>query len=222
MTNQLGGWSVSWQGVFDAGHVCCMGPPGSDPAGHDGREGHARRTTRTSCWRPTRPRPWRQPPRPTRSWSRSARRPTPRGWATTRQPALPADQQALIARAGGDRQAGDRRGPRRPSARPRHRPTECRRHRHGVPGEHRGGAGCRRRPVRQGQPSGHLPVTLAVGRGDGRRRLRRHAPSPLGDQPKVFDQLPDTGSGPGTRLQPARTRSGSGCRTRRSTCRTCT
>src|SRR6476619_187148 len=27
MTNQLGGWSVSWQGVFGAGHVCCMGPP---------------------------------------------------------------------------------------------------------------------------------------------------------------------------------------------------
>ncbi|OLB73799.1 MAG: hypothetical protein AUI14_25255 [Actinobacteria bacterium 13_2_20CM_2_71_6] len=26
MTNQLGGWSVSWQGVFGAGHVCCMGP----------------------------------------------------------------------------------------------------------------------------------------------------------------------------------------------------
>ena len=26
MTNQLGGWRVSWQGVFGAGHVCCMGP----------------------------------------------------------------------------------------------------------------------------------------------------------------------------------------------------
>ena len=25
MTNQLGGWSVSWQGVFSAGHVCCDG-----------------------------------------------------------------------------------------------------------------------------------------------------------------------------------------------------
>src|SRR5580704_1822126 len=26
MTNQLGGWSVAWQGVFGSGHVCCMGP----------------------------------------------------------------------------------------------------------------------------------------------------------------------------------------------------
>ena len=34
MTNQLGGWSVSWQGVFDAGnHVCCMGPPDQIPPG---------------------------------------------------------------------------------------------------------------------------------------------------------------------------------------------
>src|SRR5213078_4598068 len=33
MTNQLGGWSVSWQGVFGAGHVCCMGPPDQIPSG---------------------------------------------------------------------------------------------------------------------------------------------------------------------------------------------
>jgi beta-glucosidase len=31
VTNQLGGWSVSWQGVFGAGHVCCMGPPNQIP-----------------------------------------------------------------------------------------------------------------------------------------------------------------------------------------------
>src|SRR5437764_8471454 len=31
VSNQLGGWSVSWQGVFGAGHVCCMGPPDQIP-----------------------------------------------------------------------------------------------------------------------------------------------------------------------------------------------
>jgi beta-glucosidase len=31
VSNQLGGWSVSWQGVFCAGHVCCMGPPDQIP-----------------------------------------------------------------------------------------------------------------------------------------------------------------------------------------------
>jgi beta-glucosidase len=33
MTNQLGGWSVSWQGVAGAGHVCCMGLPDQIPPG---------------------------------------------------------------------------------------------------------------------------------------------------------------------------------------------
>ena len=33
MTNQLGGWSVAWQGVYGAGHVCCMGPPDQIPPG---------------------------------------------------------------------------------------------------------------------------------------------------------------------------------------------
>jgi len=31
VSNQLGGWSVSWQGVYGAGHVCCMGPPDQIP-----------------------------------------------------------------------------------------------------------------------------------------------------------------------------------------------
>ncbi len=32
VNNQLGGWSVSWQGVYDPGnHVCCMGPPDQIP-----------------------------------------------------------------------------------------------------------------------------------------------------------------------------------------------
>jgi beta-glucosidase len=33
MTFQVGGWSVSWQGPDGSGHVCCMGPPGQIPPG---------------------------------------------------------------------------------------------------------------------------------------------------------------------------------------------
>jgi beta-glucosidase len=33
MTFQLGGWSVSWQGAFTSGHVCCEGPKGQIPPG---------------------------------------------------------------------------------------------------------------------------------------------------------------------------------------------
>ena len=44
MTNQLGGWSVSWQGVFGAGHVCCMGPANQIPPGTTVQQGiHGRR-----------------------------------------------------------------------------------------------------------------------------------------------------------------------------------
>jgi beta-glucosidase len=39
MTNQLGGWSVSWQGVFGADHVCCMGPPDQIPPGTTVQQG---------------------------------------------------------------------------------------------------------------------------------------------------------------------------------------
>ncbi len=33
MVGQLGGWSVSWQGVSTSGHSCCEGPPGQTPPG---------------------------------------------------------------------------------------------------------------------------------------------------------------------------------------------
>src|SRR5258708_21312924 len=33
MPSQVGGWSVSWQGPFTSGHVCCEGPKGQIPPG---------------------------------------------------------------------------------------------------------------------------------------------------------------------------------------------
>src|SRR6266567_4863176 len=36
---QVGGWSVSWQGPFTSGHVCCEGPPGQIPPGTTVRAG---------------------------------------------------------------------------------------------------------------------------------------------------------------------------------------
>ena len=48
MTNQLGGWSVSWQGVFGAGHVCCMGPADQIPPGTTVQKGDSRTTTRNA------------------------------------------------------------------------------------------------------------------------------------------------------------------------------
>jgi beta-glucosidase len=39
MVDQLGGWSVSWQGVSTSGHGCCEGPPGQIPPGTTLRQG---------------------------------------------------------------------------------------------------------------------------------------------------------------------------------------
>ena len=43
---------------------------------------------------------------------------------------------------------------------------------------------------------------MAVRRADDRRGLQHHGAVPLGDQPKLFDQLPYTGSGPGSGYNP--------------------
>ena len=84
MTNQLGGWSVSWQGVFGAGHVCCMGPPDQIPPGTTVQKG-IRNDDSERRLRAGQATPPRAHPRTPTSW-RSARRPTPKGSATTRRP----------------------------------------------------------------------------------------------------------------------------------------
>ena len=83
MTNQLGGWSVSWQGVFGAGHVCCMGPPNQIPPGTTVQQG-IKNDDPNAVYVPDRQRRRERRPR-TPTSSRSARRPTPKGWATTRR-----------------------------------------------------------------------------------------------------------------------------------------
>ena len=51
-------------------------------------------------------------------------------------------------------------------------------------------------------PSGKLPVTWPSDASTTGADFNTGAPSPLGDQPKVFDQLPYTGSGPGSGYNP--------------------
>jgi beta-glucosidase len=52
-------------------------------------------------------------------------------------------------------------------------------------------------------PSGHLPVTWPSDAASVGGDFNTSAPSPLGDEPKFFDQLPYTGSGPGSGYNPA-------------------
>jgi hypothetical protein len=78
MTNQLGGWSVSWQGVFGAGHVCCMGPPDQIPPGTTVQEAVKNNDPNVVSVADRQPR-WLTPPRGRHRRRGRLRRPTPRG-----------------------------------------------------------------------------------------------------------------------------------------------
>jgi beta-glucosidase len=200
MTNQLGGWSVSWQGVFGAGHVCCMGPPDQIPPG----------TTVLKGIQAANPNTVYAPDQATAVAAAASadaivavvgEKAYAEGLGDNPAPQLPPDQKALIAALEATGKpvivvviAG------RPVGLG---PAETA---DGVIMAYQGSteAGRAVADVIFGQvnPSGKLPVSwpsdaAAVG-GD----FDATAPSPLGDQPKFFDQLPGTGSGPGHAYNP--------------------
>jgi beta-glucosidase len=200
MTNQLGGWSVSWQGVFGAGHVCCMGPPNQIPPG----------TTVLAGLRAADPSVVSAPDQASAVAAAASadavvvavgEKAYAEGLGDSPSPQLPPDQKALIAAlqatgkpvivvviAGrplglgpGDAAAGLLMA---------------------YQGSTEAGTAVADAIFGTVDPSGRLPVTwpsdaAAVG-GD----FQSGAASPLGDQPKYFDQLPGTNSGAGSGYNP--------------------
>ena len=200
MTNQLGGWSVSWQGVFGAGHVCCMGPADQIPPGTTVLKGLQA-----------------EDPNVTYDPSQSAavsdaasadavvvavgEKAYAEGLGDDPSPQLPADQKALISAleatgkpvivvviAGRPLGLG---------------PAESA---NAVLMAYQGSteAGTAVADTIFGKidPSGKLPVTWPSDAATTGGDFNTGAPSPLGDQPKVFDQLPYTGSGQGSGYNP--------------------
>ena len=200
MTNQLGGWSVAWQGVFGSGHVCCTGPANQIPPGTTVLKGLQAEDTNVTYAAD-------QATAVSDAASADAvvvavgEKAYAEGLGDNPSPALAPDQKALISalEATGKpvivvviagRPLGL--GPAESAA--------------GLLMAYQGSteAGTAVADVIFGKvdPSGHLPVTWpsdadAVG-GD----FNTTAPSPLGDEPKFFDQLPYTGSGPGSGYNP--------------------
>ena len=203
MTNQLGGWSVSWQGVFGAGHVCCMGPANQIPPG----------TTVLNGLKAQDPAVVYAPDQATAVAAASSadaivavvgEKAYAEGLGDNPAPQLTADQKALISalRATGKPVivvviAG------RPigfgsNAEKRERDP------HGLPGQHRSRRRGGRRDLRQGQPERASCRSSWPSDAAGTRRRLQTAvpPSPLGDQPKFFDLLPATSFGQGSGYNP--------------------
>jgi beta-glucosidase len=200
MTNQLGGWSVSWQGVFGAGHVCCMGPADQIPPGTTVLEGlQAADPNVVSA------------PAQAAAVAAAAsadavvvavgEKAYAEGLGDNPAPTLPPDQQALVSalQATGKpvivvviagRPVGL--GPAEKTA--------------GLLMAYQGSteAGTAVADVIFGKvnPSGRLPVSWASDAAAPGGDFCGTCPSPLGDQPKFFDQLPDTGSGQGHSYNP--------------------
>src|SRR5690349_8820952 len=200
MTNQLGGWSVSWQGVFGAGHVCCMGPPNQIPPG----------TTVLKGLQAADPNVVSAPDQASAVAAAASadavvvavgEKAYAEGLGDNPAPQLPPDQKALISalEATGKpvivvvlagRPLGL--GPAESAA--------------GVLMAYQGSteAGTAVADAIFGSidPSGKLPVTWPSDAAAPGGDFNGGAPSPLGDQPKVFDQLPYTGSGQGSGYNP--------------------
>ena len=200
MTNQLGGWSVSWQGVFGAGHVCCMGPANQIPPGTTVLKGLQAEDTNVVYAAD-------QATAVSAAASADAvvvavgEKAYAEGLGDNPQPQLPADQKALISAleatgkpvivvviAGRPLGLG---------------PAESA---NAVLMAYQGSteAGTAVADAIFGKinPSGKLPVTWPSDAATPGGDFNTGAASPLGDQPKVFDQLPYTGSGQGSGYNP--------------------
>ena len=200
MTNQLGGWSVSWQGVFGAGHVCCMGPANQIPPGTTVLKG-LQAADPNAVFAPDQATALADAASADAVVVAVGEKAYAEGLGDNPAPALPPDQQSPDQRPGGDRQAGDRRRDRRPAV--GLGPAE---NADGVLMAYQGSteAGTAVADAIFGKidPSGKLPVSWPSDAAAPGGDFDSTAPSPLGDQPKVFDQLPGTGSGPGRGYNP--------------------
>ncbi len=200
MTNQLGGWSVSWQGVFGSGHVCCVGPADQIPPGTTVLKGLQAEDPNVTYAAD-------QSTAVSDAASADAvvvavgEKAYAEGLGDNPEPQLPADQKALISAleatgkpvivvviAGRPLGLG---------------PAESA---DGVLMAYQGSteAGTAVADAIFGKidPSGKLPVTWPSDAATTGGDFDTGAPSPLGDQPKVFDQLSSTGSGPGSGYNP--------------------
>src|SRR4051794_37336589 len=200
MTNQLGGWSVSWQGVFGAGHVCCMGPANQIPPGTTVQKGITDADS-NAVYAPDQASAVAAASTADAIVVAVGEKAYAEGLGDNPAPQLPQAQKDLITALEATGKpvivvviAG------RPVGLG---PAETA---NGVIMAYQGSteAGKSVADVIFGNvnPSGKLPISWPSDAANVGGDFNGGAPSPLGDQPKFFDQLPGTGSGAGHAYNP--------------------
>ena len=200
MSNQLGGWSVSWQGVFGSGHVCCVGPPDQIPPGTTVLKGLQAEDPNVT---------YAADQATAVSDAKSAdavvvavgEKAYAEGLGDNPSPQLPPDQQALVSalEATGTPVIVVVIAGRPLGLGPAENASAVLM---AYQGSTEAGAAVADTIFGKIDPSGKLPVTWPSDASSTGADFNTTAPSPLGDQPKVFDQLPYTGSGPGSGYNP--------------------
>jgi beta-glucosidase len=200
MAWQLGGWSVSWQGAFTSGHVCCEGPKDQIPPG----------TTVLKGLQAQDPNIVSAPDQATAVADAASadavvvavgEKAYAEGLGDNPSPALAPDQKALISALEATGKpvivvviAGRPLG-----LGPAEQASAILM---AYQGSTEAGTAVADAIFGKIDPSGKLPVTWPSDAATVGGDFNTGAPSPLGDQPKFFDQLPYTGSGPGSGYNP--------------------